>query len=91
MAKVDIFILLTQGAVVFRSVSNFHVFYDMRGINMYMYHTSPKYFDTLTSYYTYSKIRTCQFHHLFLHLQTAGGVTNSVDRDQTPHSAASDL
>ena len=51
----------------------------------------PKYSDTSTPYHICSKIWTRTIHYPMLCLKIAGWVANSVDPDETPHSAASHL
>ena len=55
------------------------------------YHIYPKYSDTSTPYHICSKIWTSTIHYPMLCLKIAGWVANSVDPDETPHSAASHL
>ena len=55
------------------------------------YHIYPKYSDTSTPYHICSKIWTSTIHYRMLCLKIAGWVANSVDPDETPHSAASHL
>ena len=45
----------------------------------------------MTSYHTYPKILTSPFYYLFLCLETAGWVANSMHLVQMPHSVAFDL
>ena len=56
-----------------------------------MYHIYPKYLDISTPYHTYSKIWTNTIYCPMMCLKIAGWVANSVDPDETPHSAASHL
>ena len=58
-----------------------------------VYRMNPKYWDLkfLLFYHTCSKNWTTSFCHLLICLKTAGWVANSVDPDQTPRNAASDL
>ena len=51
----------------------------------------PKYSDTSTPYHICSKIWTSTIHCPMLCLKIAGWVANSLDPDETPHSAASHL
>ena len=55
------------------------------------YRIYPKYSDTSTPYHICSKIWTSTIHYPMLCLKIAGWVANSVDPDETPHSAASHL
>ena len=55
------------------------------------YHIYPKYSDTSTPYHICSKIWTSTIHYPMLCLKIAGWVANSIDPDETPHSAASHL
>ena len=56
-----------------------------------VYRIYPKYSDTLTPYHICSKIWTSTIHYPMLCLKIAGWVANSVDPDETPHSAESHL
>ena len=53
------------------------------------YRFYPKYLDALTPYHTCSKFCKCLFYYFLKSLKIA--VANSVDPDQTPRSAVSDL
>ena len=57
------------------------------------YHVYPKYWDTLTliPYYACPKLEQVHFTYLLICLKTDGWGANSVDPDQMPHVAASDL
>ena len=55
------------------------------------YRIYSKYLDTLTPYHTWTNIGLRPFYYRLMCLQAVGCVTNSVDPDQTPRSAASDL
>ena len=55
------------------------------------YRIYPKYSDTSAPYHICSNIWTSIIHYPMLCLKIAGWVANSVDPDETPHSAASHL
>ena len=55
------------------------------------YRIHSKYSDTSTPYHICSKIWTSTIHYPLLCLKIAGWVANSVDPDETPRSAASQL
>ena len=56
-----------------------------------IYRIYPKYSDTSTPYHICSNIWTSTIYYPMLCLKIAGWVANSVDPDETPHSAASHL
>ena len=55
------------------------------------YRINPKYWNTLFTYHTFPKIWNSPFYYLFIVWNIAVCIENSVDPDQTPRSAASDL
>ena len=52
-----------------------------------VYHINPKHLGTSTRYHSCSKIWTRTIYYLMLCLKIAGWVANSVDSDETSHSA----
>ena len=59
--------------------------------SQFIYCIYPKYSDTSTPYHICSKIWTSTIHYPMLCLKIDGWVANSVDQDETPRSAASNL
>ena len=62
-----------------------HVVFSKRRVKSY--HVCPKYWDTISTYFTSPKTWNSPFYYLFI----AVCMANSVDPDQTQHSALSDL